>query len=127
MTSLLVALSASGFAYTHNRRGPTSPHTAKQKHTAASHPARSAGQRAIDDNRATVIQAALVKQGYLNGEPSGHWDSQTEAAMQKLQSDNGWQTKIVPDSRAIIKLGLGPNHENDQATLRNNDTELSNR
>jgi hypothetical protein len=28
--------------------------------------------------------------------------------MEKLQADNGWQTKIVPDSRAIIKLGLGP-------------------
>ncbi len=28
--------------------------------------------------------------------------------MQKFQSDNGWQTKLMPDSRAIIKLGLGP-------------------
>lgn len=28
--------------------------------------------------------------------------------MQKLQADNGWQTKLVPDSRGIIKLGLGP-------------------
>ncbi len=33
------------------------------------------------------------------------------AAMQKLQADNGWQTKLVPDSRAIIKLGLGPAHD----------------
>jgi hypothetical protein len=29
--------------------------------------------------------------------------------MAKLQADNGWQTKLVPDSRALIKLGLGPN------------------
>jgi hypothetical protein len=28
--------------------------------------------------------------------------------MTKLQSANGWQTKLVPDSRALIKLGLGP-------------------
>jgi hypothetical protein len=28
--------------------------------------------------------------------------------MGKLQADNGWQTKLVPDSRALIKLGLGP-------------------
>ena len=28
--------------------------------------------------------------------------------MQKLQADNGWQTKLIPDSRALIKLGLGP-------------------
>jgi hypothetical protein len=32
--------------------------------------------------------------------------------MQKLQADNGWQTKLVPDSRAIIKLGLGPSQNN---------------
>jgi hypothetical protein len=29
--------------------------------------------------------------------------------MSRLQADNGWQTKLVPDSRALIKLGLGPN------------------
>ncbi len=58
--------------------------------------------------RATQIQAALIKQGYLSGEPTGRWDDQTVSAMQKLQGDNGWQTKITPDSRALIKLGLGP-------------------
>jgi len=31
--------------------------------------------------------------------------------MERYQSDNGWQTKVVPDSRALIKLGLGPDHE----------------
>jgi hypothetical protein len=31
---------------------------------------------------------------------------------QGIQSDNGWQTKVVPDSRALIKLGLGPKHAN---------------
>jgi hypothetical protein len=66
------------------------------------------GQRTIDDDRATEIQEALIKAGYLTGTPSGHWDSTSEAAMGKLQGDNGWQTKLVPDSRALIKLGLGP-------------------
>ena len=37
--------------------------------------------------------------------------------MQKLQADNGWQTKLVPDSRAIIKLGLGP-AQDDIASLQ---------
>jgi len=69
------------------------------------------GQRGIEDDRATQIQQALVKSGYLTGEPSGHWDAATEAAMGKLQADNGWQTKLVPDARALIKLGLGPNNE----------------
>jgi hypothetical protein len=66
------------------------------------------GQRTIDDERAAEIQTALIKAGYLTGSPSGHWDSESEAAMQKVQADNGWQTKLVPDSRALIKLGLGP-------------------
>jgi len=63
----------------------------------------------IAPERATQIQTALIKAGYLTGTPSGAWDAQSQAAMEKLQADNGWQTKIVPDSRAIIKLGLGPN------------------
>jgi len=43
--------------------------------------------------------------------------------MQKFQADNGWQTKLVPDSRAIIKLGLGPDHEAAKATLTSGTTE----
>ncbi len=58
--------------------------------------------------RATQIQTALIKNGYMSGEPTGVWDSTSQAAMLKLQGDNGWQTKLVPDSRALIKLGLGP-------------------
>ena len=64
--------------------------------------------RAMDPDRATAIQAALIRDGYLTGEPSGNWDAASVAAMQKLQSENGWQTKLTPDSRALIKLGLGP-------------------
>jgi hypothetical protein len=66
----------------------------------------------IDSDRATEIQQALIKSGYLTGEPSGVWDAESAAAMQKLQGDNGWQTKITPDSRALIKLGLGPQQDN---------------
>lgn len=61
--------------------------------------------------RATQIQAALIKQGYMTGDPTGSWDAPTISAMQKLQGDNGWQTKVTPDSRALIKLGLGPNSD----------------
>ncbi len=94
-------------AYTHSRRGPTSPKLAKHPKSAP----KTAGQRGIDDNRASQIQASLIKSGYLSGEASGHWDAQTQAAMQKFQEDNGWQTKLIPDSRAIIKLGLGPTQD----------------
>jgi hypothetical protein len=32
--------------------------------------------------------------------------------MQKYQADQGWQTKLMPDSRAIKKLGLGADYSN---------------
>ena len=89
------------------KRGPTAKH---KKVAATQH------QRAMDDTRATQIQTALVKAGYLK-EASGHWDSESQAAMQKLQGDNGWQTKLVPDSRALIKLGLGPNAQAAMPTM----------
>lgn len=82
-------------------------HSTKQVKTSSKH----TGQRSIDDDRATQIQEALVRSGYMSN-VSGHWDSATEAAMQKYQADNGWQTKLMPDSRAIIKLGLGPSQAN---------------
>jgi peptidoglycan hydrolase-like protein with peptidoglycan-binding domain len=70
------------------------------------------GQQTIAPERATEIQTALIREHYLTGEPTGKWDAETQAAMTKYQADQGWQTKIAPDSRALIKLGLGPNHAN---------------
>jgi len=70
------------------------------------------GQQAIDPARVTEIQQALIRQHYMTGEANGQWDSTTVAAMQKFQSDQGWQTKLMPDSRAIKKLGLGPDYSN---------------
>ena len=99
--ALLMCIPASALR---TRRSPTSGSSHRKTKTKRVSIAR---PRAIDDARATEIQGALIKAGYLSGEPSGHWDSTSEAAMQKLQSDNGWQTKLIPDSRALIKLGLG--------------------
>ncbi len=70
------------------------------------------GQQSIDSERATQIQQALIREHYLPGEPSGKWDAATIAAMQKYQADQGWQTKLMPDSRALKKLGLGPDYSN---------------
>jgi cytoskeletal protein RodZ len=69
------------------------------------------GQQAIDSGRATQIQEALIRQHYLQGEPTGTWDAATQAAMRKYQADQGWQSKTTPDSRALIKLGLGPSND----------------
>lgn len=72
------------------------------------------GQQSIQADRARQIQEALIREHYLTGEPSGVWDSRTQAAMVRYQTDNGWQNKVVPDSRALIKLGLGPNYSQQQ-------------
>jgi peptidoglycan hydrolase-like protein with peptidoglycan-binding domain len=109
ISALLLSVSLPCAALTHTRRGPTSPKLFNKR---SKTPAKPASQRSIDDSRASQIQDSLIKSGYLAGQASGHWDAQTQAAMQKFQEDNGWQTKLIPDSRAIIKLGLGPAQDN---------------
>ena len=69
------------------------------------------GQKAIDSDRVRQIQEALIREHYLKGEPSGKWDASTQQALHRYQSDQGWQSKTVPDSRALIRLGLGPDSE----------------
>lgn len=70
------------------------------------------GQQAIQPERVTQIQQALIKAHYYNGEADGQWDATTIAAMQKYQADHGWQTRLMPDSRALKALGLGPDYSN---------------
>ena len=69
------------------------------------------GQQAIRQDRAREIQAALIREHYLSGEPTGVWDDRTKKAMAQYQDDHGWQSKKLPDARALIQLGLGPNHD----------------
>jgi len=72
---------------------------------------RSHGQQKIDPKRTQEIQEALIREHYLDGKPSGVWNDATQQAMQRYQADNNWQSKTTPDARALIKLGLGPDHE----------------
>jgi len=106
---MLLSCALPSVALSHARRGPTSPKLFNKR---AKTSLKKVTQTVISPERATEIQTALIKSGYLSGEPTGVWDAPTQAAMQKLQGENGWQTKLVPDSRAIIKLGLGPAQDN---------------
>ena len=85
--------------------------THKKKKSKGKKSSRTRGQKAIDAERTRQIQEALIREHYLSGEPTGKWDDATQAALRRYQADNGWQIKTVPDSRALIKLGLGPNHD----------------
>lgn len=69
------------------------------------------GQQAIDTDRTKQIQQALWREHYYSGAADGTWNAETRGAMERYQREHGWQSKRVPDARALIKLGLGPNHE----------------
>lgn len=127
--SLLLAASALASTTTSSTKKSSSSH----KSISSSKPTQSAsskskkkksgkatarGQRGIDSDRTRQIQEALIREHYLSGEPSGQWDQSTKDALTKYQEANGWQTKSLPDSRALIKLGLGP----DKKGLLNPDT-----
>ena len=81
------------------------------KHSSHKKSSRARGQQKIDSTRATAIQEALIREHYLTGEPSGTWNDASESAMRRYQADHGWQSKTVPDSRALISLGLGPSKD----------------
>lgn len=92
--------------------------SSKSKSSKSTKSAKAHGQHGIDQERTREIQDALIRQHYLTGEPSGNWDQDTKDALVRYQAENGWQTKVTPDSRALIKLGLGP----DKKGLLNPDT-----
>lgn len=103
-------------AKTASHHTSTTSHTKKttksRRHSRHRHVRRVRGQKAIEPARVKEIQEALIREHYLDGEADGNWDTRTKSAMQKFQSDQGWQTKLTPDSRALKKLGLGPDYSN---------------
>ncbi|MGH9536209.1 MAG: peptidoglycan-binding domain-containing protein [Terriglobales bacterium] len=72
------------------------------------------GRAGISPARARQIQAALVKAGYLR-HVTGHWNWATHEALVRYQRDHHWQTRWVPDSRALIALGVGPKRDEPSA------------
>jgi hypothetical protein len=125
---LLVAAMASASTTTHSAKPSSNSHKTTKSSKSSKKPggksgkktAKSSahGQHTIDPERTRQIQEALIQQHYLSGEPNGKWDQSTKDALAKYQGANGWQTKSLPDSRALIKLGLGP----DKKGLLNPDT-----
>ena len=109
----LLALSVS-FAGASTDKQSAHPGTKSSHHSVHHRKTRKAktrGQKAIDGDRVLQIQQALAREHYLKGKPSGKWDASTQDAMRRYQAAQGWQTKNVPDSRALIRLGLGPDQE----------------
>jgi len=96
-------------ASTHTSTHSTTGKSKKSRKSASK--GRAHGQQKIDSKRTEEIQEALIREHYLDGKPTGVWNDATQQAMQKYQADNNWQSKTTPDARALIKLGLGPDHD----------------
>jgi len=88
-----------------NSSGKTSGKRSRRKSS------RLRGQQKIDSERAQAIQEALIREHYMTGDATGTWNQASEDAMRRYQADHGWQSKTVPDSRALISLGLGPSKD----------------
>jgi peptidoglycan hydrolase-like protein with peptidoglycan-binding domain len=65
------------------------------------------GQKAPTADRISEIQTALSRDGYYQGDPTGKWDSNTVAALQKFQSTHGIDADGKLDAPTLQKLGLG--------------------
>jgi peptidoglycan hydrolase-like protein with peptidoglycan-binding domain len=87
----------------------TTTTTAKKKKSSKNHHAskREPTQKAPTPQRISEIQSALAHGGYYQGAPNGKWDSNTVAAMQKFQSENGLSSSGKIDAPSLQKLGLG--------------------
>lgn len=105
---------ASTSSHTKTKSTHTSAHSStgkSKKSRKSASKGRAHGQQKIDSKRTEEIQEALIREHYLDGKPTGVWNDATQQAMQKYQADNNWQSKTTPDARALIKLGLGPDHD----------------
>jgi hypothetical protein len=109
---LAAALAASPAYSTGSHPASASSQTKRHSHKGKAKASRPRGQQTMEAGRITEIQQALIREHYLSGAANGNWDATTKAAMQKYQADQGWQTKLMPDSRALKKLGLGPDYSN---------------
>ena len=105
------AAASSAASHAHTAASSSSGKSLSRTSSKKKKTARTKGQQKIDSDRAMTIQSALIREHYLNGEATGTWNPASEEAMRRYQGDHGWQTKVVPDSRALITLGLGPSKD----------------
>jgi peptidoglycan hydrolase-like protein with peptidoglycan-binding domain len=61
----------------------------------------------LEPERVNEIQQALIREGYLDGDPTGQWDSRTRDAMLRYQTMHGFPPTGLPEAKSLMKLGLG--------------------
>ena len=103
LATVLLAIPQTMAAKTHHRSKPKNvpaPSSTKasstpvsKKSSSAKHGRRSRhsrnwrnrGQQKVDTRRTQEIQQALIQSHYLDGEPSGTWDTKTQEALRRYQ------------------------------------------
>ncbi len=61
-----------------------------------------------EPQRVQEIQKALIEAGELHQEPTGKWDEGTREAMKRYQQGHGFPVTGLPDSKSLMRMGLGP-------------------
>jgi len=61
----------------------------------------------LQPERVQEIQQALIREGYLQGDATGQWDSHTHEAMMRYQTEHGFPATGLPEAKSLMKLGLG--------------------
>ena len=67
--------------------------------------------------RYAEIQTALTKAGYFQGPANGEWGKSSATALAKFQEDNGLEPTGKFDAQTLIKLDLGPKHDDSTASV----------
>src|SRR5580698_7286595 len=83
VSTALLLIAVPCFGTTHTRHNSTTHATLRNaRYSRSIRSVHHESAPGMAPERATEIQSALIKTGYLSGEPTGAWDSQSVAAMQ---------------------------------------------
>lgn len=93
-----------------SRRGSRRGYVPEARATESAAPRPSSG--GIPSERATEIQKALIKAGFMDGPASGQYDDATTQAMKQYQSANGLPQTGLPSAPLLKRLGV-PKRSND--------------
>ncbi len=113
-----VAPTASSAAASKKTVPAKSPATAKSSTKApAKKPARlPIGQKSPARDRYQEIQQALADAGYFDGPVDGLWSKSSVQALQNFQSAHGLEPTGKIDAQTLIRLNLGPQYEQPDAS-----------
>src|SRR5204863_7137364 len=103
-----------------SRRGKRQRYIAEAR--SSDSPAPRPASSGISSERATEIQKALIKAGYMDGPPSGQYDDATTQAMKQYQSANGLPQTGLPSAALLKKLGV-PKRSSDGYAMPVSETE----